>query len=154
MKTRFAIMAFVPCLAAGTAAAHHSFSVFNTETRIEITGTVREIQWTNPHIWIWVDVPGENGETVTWGLEGMSPNFLARRGWERTTLEAGDEITVTLNPLRSGEPGGMFIQTTTPDGIVLGMGGAQQAGGPGGARGGGRGGRGGALGGRGGAPGE
>jgi hypothetical protein len=106
-------------------AAHHSFSVFNMQTEIEITGVVKEVQWTNPHIWIWVDVTNENGEVVTWGLEGMSPNFLARRGWGRTTLEAGDEVTVSLRPLNSGEPGGMFMQTTTPDGVVLGMGGGQ-----------------------------
>jgi hypothetical protein len=89
---------------------------------------VKEVQWTNPHIWIWVDVTNEDGEVVTWGLEGMSPNFLARRGWERTSLQAGDEVTVSLRPLKSGEPGGMFMQSTTPDGIVLGMGGAQGGG--------------------------
>ncbi|MDH3441445.1 MAG: DUF6152 family protein [Gammaproteobacteria bacterium] len=125
MKTYLAVMASVFCLAGGSAAAHHSFSVFNMETEISITGIVKEVQWTNPHIWIWVDVADESGSVVTWGLEGMSPNFLARRGWSRTTLQSGDEITVSLRPLRSGEPGGMFMQTTTPDGIVLGMGGAQ-----------------------------
>jgi hypothetical protein len=105
-------------------AAHHSFSVFNMETEISITGTVKQIDWTNPHIWIWVDVPNEDGGTDVWGLEGMSPNYLARRGWTRTTLKAGDEITVSLRPLKSGEHGGMFMRTTTPDGVVLTMGGA------------------------------
>ena len=125
MKTLVATSAAILGLVAGGAAAHHSFSVFNMQTTIEITGVVKTVDWTNPHIWIWVDVTGEDGEVVTWGLEGMSPNFLARRGWSRTTLDVGDEITVSLNPLRSGEPGGMFVRTTTPDGIVLGMGGAQ-----------------------------
>ena len=124
------LIAGVLILIASAASAHHSFSVFNMQEEISITGTVSKVQWTNPHIWIWVDVKDDNGEVVTWGLEGMSPNFLARRGWERTTLDVGDEVTVSLRPLRSGEPGGMFVQTTTPDGIVLGMGGAQ--GGPGG----------------------
>jgi hypothetical protein len=116
-------------LVAASAMAHHSFSVFNMQTEIEITGVVREVQWTNPHIWIWVDVTDESGEVVTWGLEGMSPNFLARRGWTRTTLEAGDEVTVALRPLNSGAPGGMFMRTTTPDGVVLSMGGGQPSGG-------------------------
>jgi len=129
MQTRFAAIATVLGLAAGSAAAHHSFSVFNMQTQIEITGTVKEVQWTNPHIWVWIDVTGENGEVVTWGLEGMSPNFLARRGWTRTTLEVGDEVTVRLNPLNNGEPGGMFVQTTTPDGTVLSMGGGREGGG-------------------------
>jgi hypothetical protein len=126
MKTTLAVMALALSLAAGSAAAHHSFSVFNMQERIEITGKVKEVQWTNPHIWVWVDVAGENGEVVTWGLEGMSPNFLARRGWTRTTLQPGDEVTVSLNPLKSGEPGGMFQSTTTPDGIVLSMGGGRE----------------------------
>jgi len=126
MKKYFAVLASVLCLAGGSAAAHHSFSVFNMQTEINVTGTVKEVQWTNPHIWVWVDVSDAEGNVVTWGLEGMSPNYLARRGWERTTLKAGDEITVSLRPLNSGEPGGMFVQTTTPDGTVLGMGGAQR----------------------------
>jgi len=125
MNRNLAVISLVLALAAGSVSAHHSFSVFNMQTEIEITGVVKEVQWTNPHIWIWVDVADESGAVVTWGLEGMSPNFLARRGWSRTTLEAGDEITVSLRPLKSGEPGGMFMQTTTPDGVVLGMGGAQ-----------------------------
>ena len=125
MRSFTAIIVLALGLAAGTAVAHHSFSVFNMQTEIEITGVVKEVQWTNPHIWIWVDVTNEDGEVVTWGLEGMSPNFLARRGWERTTLEAGDQVTVSLRPLNSGEPGGMFMSTTTPDGVVLSMGGGQ-----------------------------
>ena len=125
MNKKLAVLALFICLGAGSAAAHHSFSVFNMQAETSITGTVKEVQWTNPHIWIWVDVSDEQGNVVTWGLEGMSPNFLARRGWQRTTLKAGDEITVSLRPLNSGEPGGMFVRTTTPDGIILGMGGAQ-----------------------------
>jgi hypothetical protein len=127
MRSFKAFIAIALGLAAGAASAHHSFSVFNMQTEIEITGVVKEVQWTNPHIWIWVDVTNEDGEVVTWGLEGMSPNFLARRGWERTTLEPGDKVTVSLRPLNSGEPGGMFMQTTTPDGVVLSMGGGQQS---------------------------
>jgi hypothetical protein len=128
-KTTLAVMSCVLALAAGSAAAHHSFSVFDMQSEIEITGTVKEVQWTNPHIWIWINVPNEDGEMVTWGLEGMSPNFLARRGWSRTTLKAGDEVTVSLRPLKSGEPGGMFVQTTTPDGKILSMGGGREGGG-------------------------
>jgi len=125
MKSTLAVVGSVLMLAGGSAGAHHSFSLFNMQNEINISGTVKEVQWTNPHIWVWVDVANEEGEVVTWGLEGMSPNFLSRRGWTRTTLKSGDEVTVSLRPLRSGEPGGMFVQTTTPDGIVLGMGGAE-----------------------------
>jgi hypothetical protein len=129
MQTRLAVFAIALGLAAGSAAAHHSFSVFNMREQISITGVVKEVQWTNPHIFVWVDVTGDNGEVVTWGLEGMSPNFLARRGWTRTTLKPGDEITVVLNPLVTGAPGGMFNSTVTPDGVALSMGGGREGGG-------------------------
>jgi len=126
MKTFRLVVAVALTTMAGVAAAHHSFSVFNMDENISITGTVKEVQWTNPHIWIWVDVTGEDGKVVTWGLEGMSPNFLARRGWSRTTLKTGDHVTVQLRPLKSGEPGGMFMQTTAPDGTILSMGGGRE----------------------------
>jgi hypothetical protein len=100
--------------------------VFNMQDQVTIKGKVQKVQWTNPHIWVWIDVKGADGKVVTWGLEGMSPNFLARRGWSRTTLKAGDQVTVKLNPLKSGEPGGMFQSTTTPDGVVLSMGGGRE----------------------------
>ena len=80
MNKLLGVGALILSLSAGSAAAHHSFSVFNMQDEIEITGTVSDVQWTNPHIWVWIDVTGENGEVTKWGLEGMSPNFLARRG--------------------------------------------------------------------------
>lgn len=106
------------CLTAGPAMAHHSYAAFNMETEATVTGTVKQIDWTNPHIWIWVDVPNDEGGTDTWGFEGMSPNFLERRGWTRSTLETGDEISVRFRPMKSGENGGMFL-STTHDGKVL-----------------------------------
>ena len=126
MNTRLALAALALSLTTGIAAAHHSFSVFNMQEQVSIKGTVNKVQWTNPHIWVWIDVKDASGKVVTWGLEGMSPNFLARRGWTRTTLKAGAEVTVKLSPLKSGEPGGMFQSTTTPDGVVLSMGGGRE----------------------------
>jgi hypothetical protein len=128
MKTLRTVAASTLLLVVGGVAAHHSFSVFNMQEDMTITGKVAEVQWTNPHIWIWVDVTGEDGTVTRWGLEGMSPNFLARRGWTRTTLEPGDDITVSLRPLKSGEPGGMFMSTTAPDGTVLTMSGGTEGG--------------------------
>lgn len=110
--------------AAGTAAAHHSFSAFDMTNQKTITGTVKQVDWTNPHIWIWVDVGNGKGGNDTYGFEGMSPNYLARRGWERTTLKAGDTITISYRPLRDGSHGGMFINGKMTNGKVLTMGGA------------------------------
>lgn len=110
--------------ASGLAVAHHSFAAFDVTTQKEITGTVKKFDWTNPHTWVWIDVANEHGGADTWGFEGMSPNFLARRGWSRTTLKPGDKLTVTFRPMKNGEKGGMWVTGKRPDGEVLMMGGA------------------------------
>ena len=110
-----------------TAYAHHAAApVFDMTSQKTVTGVVKQVDWTNPHIWVWLDVPNAAGQPETWGFEGMSPNFLARRGWTRTTLPAGAKITVTFRPLRDGRPGGMFMTGKLEDGKVLTSGGAQQ----------------------------
>jgi hypothetical protein len=113
-------------LLAMTASAHHSFSSFNMDTEQTITGIVKQVDWTNPHIWIWIDVRNQNGELETWGMEGMSPNYLARREWTRETLQLGDEITAVIRPMKDGSNGGMFLSTTLADGTRLTMGGASR----------------------------
>ena len=106
-------------LVACTVSAHHSFAPFDLTKEKTITGTVSRFEWTNPHSWIWVDVPNEKGGVDNWAVEGMSPNYLARRGWTRTTVKPGDKITIAVRPLRSGENGGMFVRATLADGRVL-----------------------------------
>src|SRR6266513_4683022 len=104
---------------APTMSAHHSFAAFNITTEKTITGTVKQVDWTNPHTWVWVEVPNDQGGVDTWGFEGMSPNYLARRGWTKSTLKPGDKISVVMRPLRDGSKGGMFMSATLPDGRVL-----------------------------------
>ena len=111
-------------LAAGPLSAHHSFSAFDMANQKSVTGTVKQVDWTNPHIWIWIDVANEKGSADTFGFEGMSPNFLARRGWTRTTLKTGDKVTISYRPMRDGSKGGMFINGKMASGKVLTMGGA------------------------------
>jgi len=114
------------CLAMGTlmfagpALAHHSFAMFDRDKQVSLTGTVADFQWTNPHSWIELDVPNPAGGSDKWGVELNSPNNLARQGWRSTALKPGDKVTVVLNPLRSGEHGGLFLQVTLPDGKILG----------------------------------
>jgi hypothetical protein len=124
-----------PALAAGLAvlliaaavapvAAHHSFAAFNMQDEKTVTGTVRRVDWTNPHIWIWLDVPNNQGGMDVYAFEGMSPNFLERRGWKRTTLKTGDTVTITYRPMVDGSKGGMFTNGRMENGTVLTMGGA------------------------------
>jgi len=110
---------------AGPASAHHSFSAFNTTEQKTVMGTVKKVEWTNPHIWIYIEVANDKGGTDIFSFEGMSPNYLERREWTRTTLKVGDKITVTFNPMRDGHNGGMFLNGKLTSGKVLTMSGAQ-----------------------------
>ena len=102
-----------------TTEAHHSFAPFDLTMEKTITGTVSRFEWTNPHSWIWVDVPNDKGGVDSWAVEGMSPNYLARRGWSKSTVKPGEKITILVRPLRNGEKGGMFVRATLADGRVL-----------------------------------
>jgi len=121
----FAALVAAALGAAAPAAAHHSFAVFDMSAQKTVTGTVKRVDWTNPHIWIWIDVANDKGGADIFGFEGMSPNYLERRGWKRTTLKAGDKITVVYRPLRDGANGGMFMSTKLADGTALTMGGGE-----------------------------
>jgi len=109
----------VVLISGATLAAHHSFAAFNMQGEKTLSGTVKQFDWTNPHTWIWVNVPNEQGVVETWAIEGMSPNFLGRRGWTKSTLKAGDKVSVVIRPMRDGSKGGMFVRATLADGKVL-----------------------------------
>lgn len=98
--------------------AHHSFGMFDRSRIVELSGTVREFQWVNPHTWIQLSAT-ENGRTFEWSIEGRSPNVLSRRGWTRSTLRPGDQITATIYPLKDGRRGGAIISVRFSDGRVL-----------------------------------
>ena len=116
---------FIGCVATGAlmlaspAMAHHSFAMFDRDRQVTLEGTVHDFQWTNPHAWIEVDVPDGRGGSDKWGLELNSPNNLARQGWRSNLIKAGDKVTVVLNPLRSGEHGGLFLELVLVDGKVF-----------------------------------
>jgi hypothetical protein len=114
-------IAVLSLIAGGTslALAHHSAAAFDTTQQKEITGVVKKFDYSNPHTWVWLDVPNEKGGVDTWGVEGMSPNYLNRRGWTRMTLKPGDKLTITIRPMKNGEKGGMWISGKRPDGEVL-----------------------------------
>jgi hypothetical protein len=102
------------------ALAHHSFAMFDQAKSVTLKGNVVEFQWTNPHAWIEIDVPAEQGGKERWGVELNSPNNLSRQGWRRSTLKPGDAVTITINPLRNGKKGGLFNTVQLPDGRMLG----------------------------------
>jgi hypothetical protein len=91
-----------------SARAHHSFSMFEFGSSIEIEGTVQEFRYINPHAFILVKVKGKDGRVETWTLEGQPTAMLEREGWNRLTLKPGDQIKATISPLRSGATGGSW----------------------------------------------
>jgi hypothetical protein len=107
-------------LLTGTAVfAHHSSAGIDRTKTVVLTGTVKQFGWTNPHSWMEVDVPDQKGGTVTWKVEMTSPAYLVRAGWKSTTVKQGDEVKVTVRPLRDGSPGGLFVSVLLADGRTL-----------------------------------
>jgi Family of unknown function (DUF6152) len=93
-----------------TAVAHHSFAMFDQAAEKTLVGVIKEVQWTNPHIWVEVLVKDPAGQSVQWSIEGGSPNALARTGWKRSSLKAGDAVEVVIHPLKDGTKGGSLMR--------------------------------------------
>src|SRR3954468_3680190 len=89
-------------------AAHHSAAMFDATKVIEISGTIKEFQWTNPHVWIQVEVQ-KDGKKSEWSIEGGGPNTLSRQGWRPTSFMPGAPVTFRVNPMRDGTTAGLFV---------------------------------------------
>jgi len=89
--------------------AHHSGSMFDSTSIVEVTGEVREFQYTNPHSWLLVDVTNEDGSVTTWGFEAEGPSTLMRAGIRKGDLLAGTPITIRGNPMKDGRSAGAWI---------------------------------------------
>jgi hypothetical protein len=94
--------------AGGGASAHHSFAMFDQEHPIDLVGVVKEWKYTAPHAFIILEVKEDDGTAQIWSLEGGAPSGLIREGWTSKTLKPGDELQLTIDPLRSGAPGGAW----------------------------------------------
>jgi hypothetical protein len=104
---------------AGAALAHHSNAMFEARKQVTLNGTVVDFEYTNPHTWVVVDVPGAGGKAVRWSFEGDSPATLMRSGIARSSLSVGEKVTITGRPLRDGRPGGRLVRVVKADGTVL-----------------------------------
>ena len=90
-------------LAAGKTAAHHSFAAeFDGTKRVTLTGVVTKVEWTNPHVWFYINVKDEAGKVINWGAEMGPPHGLQRRGWRRETLKIGEQVTVQGSLAKNG----------------------------------------------------
>lgn len=107
-------------LAPPAATAHHSFAMFDHVNRITLAGTVTRFEWTNPHVYIELDVPDGKGGAKHYSIECASVNVLMRTGWKFTDVHKGDKVKLLVNPLKDGSAGGMLETATFADGRTLG----------------------------------
>lgn len=118
------ILGMTACLALNfpVAGAHHSFAMFDLGKNVTVEAVIKEVQFTNPHVWLQILVKDEKGVETEWSIESGAPGMMLRNGWKPSTLKAGDKVTLTMHPLRNGKPGGSLVNVKVPDGRVLGPG--------------------------------
>jgi hypothetical protein len=112
------------------ALAHHSGAGFDSDKLAELTGTVKEFQFKNPHTWIQVIVEDAKGQKTEWSLEWGSPNSLGRQGYRPSTFPAGAKVTMKYHPMKDGSPAGEFVAAKFPDGKTVGQWDDTKKGGP------------------------
>jgi hypothetical protein len=117
---RSSALALVAIAAVTPALAHHSDAMFDSAKEVVLNGTVKEFQYTNPHSWIQLVVPGAEGAApVEWSIETQAPIVLLRAGIKPTSLQPGDKISLKMHPLKDGAPGGSLVEVKKADGTTL-----------------------------------
>jgi hypothetical protein len=102
------------------ASAHHSGAAeFDSSKKIDLTGVVTKVEWTNPHAHFYIDVKDANGNVTNWNLELASPNVLIRNGWKRNSIKPGDTVSVTGSRAKDNPTYGSASVITFPDGHKL-----------------------------------
>jgi hypothetical protein len=121
MNARWRIAYLLPLAAVVDQAwAHHSYAAFDLTRQAALHGTVKALEWTNPHVWIWIEGDDGSGQRAMFAFETVSPGELERFfGWSKASLSVGDAVTVQYAPLRSGSRGGALKQVALADGRVL-----------------------------------
>jgi hypothetical protein len=96
-------------VAASLVSAHHSFAMFDQTKQVTVIGKVTQVQWTNPHVWIFLEGAPAGGKKERWGVEFTSKVHMTRRNFTSDMVKVGDNVEFTVNPYRDGKPGGRFV---------------------------------------------
>jgi hypothetical protein len=99
--------------------AHHGSAAFDTGKQVVMKGTVTRWFWANPHCFLSYDVKDENGNVTHWVAETSNPPDMINRGWSKEMFKPGDEVTVTVEPVKNGKPAGRLLQVVLPNGKTL-----------------------------------
>ena len=112
---RFAFSISVAMAFAAPAFAHHSFSMFDSQTTLMLEGTVSEFEYVNPHAWLHLT----NSDNIEWSIEMGGINAISREGWTADTVKPGDRVTLQIHPMKDGSRGGQYVTATLPDGRTM-----------------------------------
>ena len=120
---KYALTAFIAATAmlmgSGPAIAHHGAATFDTGKELVLEGTVTEWVWSNPHCFLKFEAKDSTGTVRTWTVETSNPPDMVNRGWSRRSFKAGDKVTATVEPVKSGNPVGRLLQVKFADGRIL-----------------------------------
>jgi Family of unknown function (DUF6152) len=99
--------------------AHHGAAALDTGKEITLKGTVTDWIWSNPHCFLKFDAKDDTGTVRNWAVETQNPTTMTQRGWSRTSFKFGDEVTVTIEPVKNGQPIGRILSVILPNGQKL-----------------------------------
>ena len=121
MRTRRGLLiALWAAISAGPAQAHHSYAAVDMSARATVKGTVTTLEWTNPHVWLWITVGDGKVGSAPYAFESLAPSELTRFfGWHKRVVTPGESVTIEYAPFRNGERGGALVMVTFADGRVL-----------------------------------
>jgi hypothetical protein len=111
----FGVAALAAALIAAPVRAHHSTAMFDQAKVTYLTGTVKQFEWINPHVWLHLTITNANGQEATWSFEGGSPVQLTQLGWKPENFHVGARVAIGFRPMKDGSRGGQ-IMNVTPDG--------------------------------------
>lgn len=122
MKSKFLMifsLAIAVSVFSAPLVAHHGFANYDTDKRVTVKGTVTDFLWSNPHCVLQLDAADGAGQVVHWVVETENPTSMIRTGWTKDSLKTGDQITLTLVPVKSGKPVGRIVEIVFADGHKL-----------------------------------
>ena len=123
LRKTFGAMAIATSMFALPALAHHSFAMFDADKTVTLNGTIKEMEWINPHVWVHLMAQDQSaGKVVQYSFEAGSVAQVAARGWKIDSLKPGDKVAVDFHPLKDGSHGGQIVTITLPDGTKLSQG--------------------------------
>ena len=119
MRRMFVAIVSGVVLLSSALAAHHATAVFDLGKRLTLTGTVTEWFWANPHCLLRFDVKSDSGDMTHWVAETQAPPNMTPFGWTKQSFAVGDQVVVTLEPVKNGQPLGRILEVKLPDGKTL-----------------------------------